>query len=69
MKLNQLVRLVFLSLAVTITALTTFAAPPTPPTCTCDYCPQVNPRQKCDFEGTTTTCGSFLAVTLCQPTS
>jgi hypothetical protein len=65
MKLPKLARIVSLSLALAITSLTAFAAPK--PACSCSYCSSVSPQQSCTFNHTTTTCGDFLAVTLCQP--
>ena len=64
MKLPKLARIAGLSLILAITSLTAFAAPKP---CGCSYCSRVSPNQSCTFNGTTTTCGGFLAVTLCQP--
>lgn len=65
-KLSKLARIAGLCLLVS-PALTTFADPPAPQPCSCEYCSRANPNRSCTFDGTTTTCGSFLAVTLCLP--
>jgi hypothetical protein len=65
MKLPKLARIAGLSLILAITSLTAFAAPKPP--CSCSYCSSVSPQHSCTFDGTATTCGGFLAVTLCQP--
>jgi hypothetical protein len=65
MKLLKLVRIAGLALILSITTLTAFADPPAPQPCSCDYCSRTSPTRSCTFDGTTTTCGSFLAVTLC----
>ena len=70
MKLLKLARTVGLSLILSTTALTVFAAPPAPQPCSCEYCPRVNSTRSCVLaDGTTTTCGYFLAVTTCGPVS
>lgn len=70
MTLLKFARLVGLSLIVSATALTAFAAPPAPQPCSCEYCPRVNSTRSCTLsDGTTTTCGYFLAVTTCLPSS
>jgi len=64
MNLPKLVRLAVLALILAITAaLPSFAERP----CSCDFCSQVSPTTACNFTGTHTTCGEFLAVTLCGP--
>ena len=60
MKLNKIVRIVALSLAVAAAALPASAAK----RCSCDFCQTVEPTTPCNFNGNTT-CGAFLAVTLC----
>jgi len=59
-KLPKIARFAGLSLIVAITALPASAAR----RCTCDYCPTVAPTEPCSFFGPTT-CGEWLAVTLC----
>jgi len=59
----KLIRLAGLSLILAVTALPAFAERP----CSCSYCSQVSPNTACNFSGTHTTCGDFLAVTLCLP--
>jgi len=66
MKLPKLARILGLSLILSIASLTAFAAPPLKP-CGCSYCSHTSTQTSCTFDGTTTTCGDFLAVTLCQP--
>ena len=63
MSLSKLARIAGLSLILAITAMPVFAERP----CGCSYCSQVSPTQSCNFQGTHTTCGEFLAVTLCLP--
>lgn len=65
MNLSKLVRNAGLCLALSITALSASAAPPAPRPCSCEYCPTVPSNRSCTIDGTTTTCGYFLAVTLC----
>lgn len=60
MKLPKLARLLGLSLIVAATALPASAAR----RCSCDFCQGVPPDTPCNFSGSTT-CGAFLAVTLC----
>jgi hypothetical protein len=68
MNLPKLVRIVALCLTLSITALAAFAAPPAPPPCSCEYCSHTGSTRACiNFDGTTTTCGYFLAVTTCLP--
>jgi hypothetical protein len=51
-----------------VTSLAAFADPPAPQPCSCNYCSHSPSNRSCtNFDGTTTTCGYFLAVTLCQP--
>lgn len=62
----KLIRIAGLSLILAITAvLPSFAERP----CGCNFCSQVSPTTACNFQGTHTTCGEFLAVTLCGPVS
>lgn len=63
MKISKLVRFAGLSLILAVTALPLFAERP----CGCAFCSQSSPATTCNFNGTHTTCGDFLAVTLCQP--
>lgn len=66
MKLSKLVRIVGLSSILSITALSAFAQPPIQ-ACSCDYCSHAPNNRSCTaLDGSTTTCGYFLAVTLCQ---
>lgn len=60
MNLPKFARFLGLSLIVAITALPASAAR----RCSCDYCPTVDPTTPCSFQGQTT-CGEWLAVTLC----
>lgn len=60
MKLPKLARFLGLSLILAATALPAFAAR----RCSCDFCQSVDPTTPCNFNGQTT-CGAFLAVTLC----
>jgi hypothetical protein len=63
MNVSKLVRIVGLSLVLAATALPSFAERQ----CGCTYCSSVSPTTACNFSGTHTTCGDFLAVTLCGP--
>lgn len=68
MNLSKLVRIVGLSLTLSITGLTAFAAPPKQQPCGCESCSHAPSNRACtNFDGTTTTCGYFLAVTFCLP--
>ena len=68
MNLSKLVRVVGLSMILSVTAMAAFAEPPAPQACSCNYCSHSPSTRSCvNFDGTTTTCGYFLAVTLCQP--
>lgn len=60
MKLPKIARFAALSLIVAATALPASAAR----RCTCDYCQTVPSETPCNFNGQTT-CGAWLAVTLC----
>ena len=60
MNLPKFARFVGLSLIVAATALPVSAAR----RCSCDFCQTVDPTTACNFNGQTT-CGAFLAVTLC----
>jgi hypothetical protein len=61
MNLPKFARIVGLSLIVAATALPASAAR----RCSCDFCPTVDATTPCNDRGTQTTCGAFLAVTLC----
>jgi hypothetical protein len=64
----KLARIVGLSLILSVTSLAAFAAPPAPQPCGCSYCSHVSNNRSCTLsDGSTTTCGYFLAITLCQP--
>jgi hypothetical protein len=63
MNVSKLVRIAGLSLILAITALPSFAERQ----CGCSFCTQAGPTTACNFQGTHTTCGDFLAVTLCAP--
>jgi hypothetical protein len=67
MNLSKLVRIVGLSLILSITSIAAFAAPPAPPACTCTYCSNANTNRSCTLNGATTTCGAFLSFTTCGP--
>jgi hypothetical protein len=67
MKLLKLARIVGLCSIVSITALTTFAAP-TSAVCSCNYCTQ-HIQRDCTLDGQPSTCSYFLAVTTCAPAS
>lgn len=70
MTLYKLARVFGLSLILSTTAVMVFADPPAPQPCTCNYCSHANSSRSCVFQdGTTTTCGYFLAVTTCLPGS
>ena len=65
MKFIKFARIAALTLAVSAAALTTFANPPVQD-CSCGYCSHRGPNTPCiNFDGTTLTCGYYLAVTLC----
>ena len=63
MNLSKIARFAGLALIVAVSALPAFASRP----CSCNYCSSVSPTTSCNFNGTQTTCGDFLAVTLCPP--
>lgn len=66
MKLSKLIRIAALSLITLTPALTVVADPPAPEPCTCEYCSRTSPTRNCIFfDGSTTTCGYFLAVSTC----
>lgn len=66
MSLSKLFRVVGLSMIVSMSAMSAIADPPAPQPCTCEYCSHTAPTKNCIFfDGTTTTCGYFLAVTTC----
>jgi hypothetical protein len=68
MNLSKIVRSVALCLTLSLTALTAFAEPPAPQACSCEYCSHTGNTRPCvNFDGTTVTCGYFLAVTFCLP--
>jgi hypothetical protein len=58
--MKKLIRFAALSLIVAATTLPASAAR----RCSCDFCQTVDPTTACTFNGNTT-CGAFLAVTLC----
>jgi len=62
MTLTRFVKTAALSLIVSAAAVTSYAQAPRP--CSCTYCSTVAPTTRCKFNGTTT-CGEWLAVTLC----
>ena len=66
-KLSKLARIAGLCLIVSTPALMTFADPPPPQPCGCEYCSQAGHNRNCTIDGTTTTCGFFLASALCLP--
>jgi hypothetical protein len=61
MKLSKSLRIAGLALILAVSSLPVFAARP----CSCTYCPTVAPETVCNDGGTQTTCGYWLAVTLC----
>ena len=67
-KLSKLARIAGLCLLVS-PALTTFADPPAPQPCGCEYCSHTASTKSCvnPVDGTTMTCGYFLAITTCLP--
>jgi hypothetical protein len=67
MNLPKLARTVGLCLTLSLTALAAFAQPASQP-CSCLYCSRVASDRSCtNFDGTTMTCGYYLAITLCTP--
>jgi hypothetical protein len=64
-KLSKLVRIAGLTSILSIAALPAFAQPPVQ-ACSCAYCSHGPSNRSCTQDGTTVTCGYFLAVTLCQ---
>ena len=66
MNLTKLARISTLCLILFLTALTAFAQP-APQPCSCEYCSRGGSGRSCILDGTTTTCGYFLAVTTCAP--
>jgi hypothetical protein len=60
MNLPKFARIAALALIVAAAALPASAAK----RCSCDYCQTVDPTTPCNFNGNTT-CGEWLAVTLC----
>lgn len=65
MKLSKFARIAALSLVVSAAAMTSFAEGIKQ--CSCTYCPTVDPTTECrqSSGGGVTTCGYWLAVTLC----
>ena len=62
MRLPKIARFAALSLVLAATALPASAAE----RCSCEYCPTVAPETRCTDPGRgATTCGFWLAVTLC----
>ena len=66
MDLTKLARISTLCLLLFLTALAAFAQP-APQPCSCEYCSRGGSGRSCTLDGTTTTCGYFLAVTTCLP--
>lgn len=67
MTLSKLVRVAALSLSLSVIGMAAFADPPAPQACSCQYCSHTSNTKPCtNFDGSTVTCGYFLAVTLCQ---
>lgn len=65
MNLSKVARVAGLCLALSVTALTAFAGPPLQD-CSCNYCSHSPSTRECrNWDGTTLTCGYYLAVTLC----
>jgi len=60
MKVPRIARFLAISLIIAAAALPAAAAR----RCSCDFCQAVDPTTPCNFNGQTT-CGAFLAVTLC----
>ena len=68
MNLSKLARVVGLSMILSVTSLAAFADPPAPQPCSCNYCSHSPSTRSCiNFDGTTLTCGYYLAVTFCTP--
>lgn len=63
MNLSKIARIAGLALIVAAASLPAFAGRP----CSCNYCSQSPMTTICTFNGADTTCGDFLAVTLCPP--
>jgi hypothetical protein len=61
--MKKFARIAALGLIVAATAMTSFANGG-PRQCSCSYCPTVDPTTQCK-DGGVTTCGYWLAVTLC----
>jgi len=61
MKVPRIARFLGISLIIAAAALPASAAR----RCSCDFCQPVDPTTPCNFNGDQTTCGAFLAVTLC----
>lgn len=64
MNLPKFARIVGLSAILAAAAATTTLPADAARRCSCDYCQTVDPTTPCNFNGQTT-CGAFLAVTLC----
>ncbi len=67
MNLPKLARTLGLALIVSTAAMTSFAAPPAPPPCSCEYCSTVSTNKRCTLDGNTISCGTFLSFTTCGP--
>jgi len=65
MNLSKIARIVALCLVVSATALASFAAPPPPQPCSCEYCSTGSPGKSCVWNGATIGCGEFLSFTTC----
>ena len=61
MNRSKLARFLGLSLIVAATALPAYAAR----LCSCEFCQGVSPNARCNLDGSTTTCGAFLAAAIC----
>ena len=64
MNLPKFARIVGLSVIVAAAAATTTLPADAARRCSCDFCQTVDPTTPCSFDGQTT-CGAWLAVTLC----
>jgi hypothetical protein len=65
MNLSKLVRTAGLALIVSTAAMASFAAPPAPQPCSCEYCSTGSPGKSCTLDGNTIACGTYLSFTTC----
>jgi hypothetical protein len=65
MKLLNFARTAGLALILSTAAMTSFAAPPAPQACSCEYCSTGSPGKSCTLDGNTISCGTFLSFTTC----